>query len=383
MDACAHRAATPPSPDPALPRRRFTWPLAPALLLQAGAAGWTASHGAPGRAVAYLACALLGTAALLVLGRRAPGPAVVVAGTTSIAGLLLVPVPPFALLPFLVGVVAAAAQGARWWALAAAGGALLLPVLQLVLTTDPLAAVRALGEVLLLVVAVGIGEGVRARVARGRERAAAESARRRIVAEQERVRIARELHDVLAHSLSSITVQAGVGLHLARARPEAAVEALEAIRGASREALDEVRAALAVLRGDEDAPRRPEPGLAALPALVTESVAAGERVTLDDRLEPRPPQPVQLALFRIVQESVTNARRHAPGTAVAVELCREGDAAVARIRTSGGVRPAPIAEGNGITGMRERAALLGGTLDLDPAPDGLLVEARLPLPEAS
>jgi signal transduction histidine kinase len=92
---------------------------------------------------------------------------------------------------------------------------------------------------------------------------------------------------------------------------------------------------------------------------------------------------VQLALFRIVQESVTNARRHAPGAAVAVELRRESDAAVARIRTSGGAPPPPIAEGNGITGMRERAALLGGTLALEPAPDGLLVEARLPVAVSS
>jgi len=210
-----------------------------------------------------------------------------------------------------------------------------------------------------------------------RDAAAARADRRRIAAEQERVRIARELHDVLAHSLSSITVQAGVGLHLAATRPEAATEALETIRSTSREALAEVRSVLGVLRGDERAPRRPEPDLDAVAALVEEARRSGARVGFTDGLRPRPAPRVQLALYRIVQESLTNARRHAPGAAVTIELARADRSAVARVRDTGPAET-PFEPGNGILGMRERAELLGGTLEIRRDAGDTVVEARIP-----
>ncbi|MCU1474956.1 histidine kinase [Amnibacterium sp.] len=357
-------------------RRRLTLPVAAVLVVEAVIAVATV-HRSPLVAAAYACCAAVGGAALVLL-RRHPGPAVIVVGASAVLALLLVPLPPVALLPFLLSIVAATVRGARSWAVAAAAGALVLPIAQFLLTRDPLTAVRSLGEVILLLAAVAVGEGARARFTRMREAAAAASDRRRFAAEQERLRIARELHDVLAHSLSSITVQAGVGLHLAASRPEAATEALETIRGTSKEALDEVRSVLGLLRGDEAAPVRPEPDLDQVAALVADVRRSGARISLDDTLQPRPDRPVQLALYRIVQEALTNARRHAPGAAVEIALLREGGSAVARVGDTGAADRS-IEPGNGILGMTERATLLGGTLRVGREDGRTVVEARIPV----
>jgi signal transduction histidine kinase len=361
-------------------RRRLTFPVALVLAAEVVVAAVTA-HRSPALAAGYLACAVVVGLALVLL-RGHPGPAVAVVGAASVVALLLVPLPPVALLPFLIAIVAATVRGARAWAIAAAAGAVVLPVAQFLLTRDPLTAIRSLGEVILLAAAVVVGEVARGRFARMREAAVAAADRRRFAAEQERVRIARELHDVLAHSLSSISVQAGVGLHLAPSRPEAATEALETIRATSTDALNEVRSVLGLLRGDEQAPKRPEPDLDAVAALVEEARRGGARIQLRDELLPRPSRPVQLALYRIVQEALTNARRHAPGSAVEVVLAWRDGAAVARVRDAGagtgGLEP-----GNGITGMTERAALLGGRLRVTREDGWTLVEASIPAEAAA
>lgn len=358
-------------------RRRTTVPLAVATLLQLAIATAVAAHGAPTVAAGYAACALASAGAFVAL-RRHPGPRVVAVGVASLIGVLLIPTPPAALLPFALALVTAMVRGARAWAIAAAGAGLLLPVAQFVLSDNPLLVVRALGTALVLLVATGFGEARRVRLLRARDRVATEADRRRIATEQERVRIARELHDVLAHSLSSITVQAGVGLHLAAGRPEAATEALETIRGTSKDALAEVRSVLGVLRGDDDAPHRPGPDLDAVGLLVRDQTATGAVVRLRDELRPRPPAQVQQALFRIVQESLTNARRHAPGAAVDVGLVWQGDDAVATVRDSGVGAPQQPVAGNGILGMRERVQLLGGSLQVATHADGVAVTATIP-----
>lgn len=329
----------------------------------------------------YGALGLAAGAALLVLQRRAPGPAALATGVPEIVAFAIVPVVPFALLPVAVAVVLAMVRGARWWAVAVVAGGLLLPIPQLFLIDNTLVAARSLGIALLLLVALGGGAFLRTRLVRTAEEAARREDRQRIAVEQERVRIARELHDVLAHSLSSISVQAGVGLHLAGERPAAAVEALETIRTASRDALAEVRGVLGLLRGDDDAPLAPEPDLDALLPLVEEVRRTGARIELEDQLRPRPPRPQQLALYRIAQESLTNARRHAPGAAVAIRIEADGDDAVVRVRdrSARGPAAAPV-PGNGLTGMRERAEALHGRLDVVMHDDGLEVVARLPVP---
>ncbi|MFK0215868.1 sensor histidine kinase [Streptomyces sp. NPDC090298] len=210
------------------------------------------------------------------------------------------------------------------------------------------------------------------------ERAAAE--RRR--ADAERLRIARELHDVLAHSISVINVQAGVGLALLDSDPEQARTALATIKAASKEALGEVRQVLDTLRTPGDAPRAPAPGLDRLPELVEQAAAAGLTVTVETGGPPAAlPPGADLAAFRIVQEALTNVVRHS-GSRTA--LVRVGHGAGRLELTVDDEGPATGTEaggsGNGLAGMRERAAALGGTIEAGARPDGgFRVHAVLPL----
>ncbi|MFC4504501.1 sensor histidine kinase [Streptomyces vulcanius] len=221
-----------------------------------------------------------------------------------------------------------------------------------------------------VVAIVAVAELARARREQwARERAErAQAARRR--ADEERLRIARELHDVLAHSLSVINVQAGVGLALLDSDPGQARTALTTIKSASKEALGEVRQVLDTLRTPGDAPRAPAPGLDRLPELVEQAARAG--LTVDVEGEPPRLSPgTDLAAFRIVQEALTNVVRHSGSRHARVLLDREGGTLRLRIDDDG---PATGEEaggsGNGLAGMRERAAALGGTIEAGPRPDG-------------
>lgn len=215
-------------------------------------------------------------------------------------------------------------------------------------------------------------------------RSRAEESRRR--ASEERLRIARELHDVLAHNISLISVQAGVALHLMDERPEQARTALTAIKEASNEALGELRSVLDILRqGNEKPPRSPTSGLADLAGLVSKTEATGLQVTTHVDGTPRPlPAGVDLAAFRIVQESLTNVTRHADGAHATVRVTYgDGDVTVQIDDDGRGVsaQRGP-GRGSGIAGMRERAAALGGSLEAGPrSRGGFRVRARLPLSE--
>ena len=230
----------------------------------------------------------------------------------------------------------------------------------------------------LLAACFGIGAFVRVR----RERAAefrAEAARRRQTAEQrERVRIARELHDVIGHALSQINVQASVGLHLMDRDPEQARAALGSIKDTSKTALEEVRSVLGVIRSEGDAPLAPQAELAELPRLVEGVRSPGFDAELIDRLDEQPGRAVQFAAYRIAQEALTNVVRHARATHAVVAVERLGDELLLTVDDDGrGTQGA--AEGSGILGMRERAALLGGSVEVAPSPrGGTRVTARLP-----
>jgi signal transduction histidine kinase len=214
------------------------------------------------------------------------------------------------------------------------------------------------------------------------ERTREEEAQRR--AEQERLRIARELHDVVAHTLTTINVQAGVAAHLADREPSRVGSALAAIEAASHDALDELRAILGVLRGADGAevPLEPAPGLDGIASLVDRFREAGGDIELEvEGGQPeRIPEAVQLAAFRIVQESLTNATRHAPGAAAHVRLGYEHDRLRVWIESNSGHERNGNGRGHGvgIAGMRERATALGGTLEAGPVPDGFKVTAELP-----
>jgi signal transduction histidine kinase len=263
----------------------------------------------------------------------------------------------------------------------------------------------ALGIAAWLLALLVISELIRSRS----QRAAAvrgtqeEQIRRR--ASEDRMRIARDLHDVLAHNISVINVQANTALHLMDRQPERAKEALTAIHSVSKQALTELRAVLGVLRegegGDIGAPRAPTPGLARLPDLLSSSRAAGLQVDLSVEGEVRPmPADADIAAYRIVQESLTNTTRHSAASQAAVLVRYEPAGVLLRVTDAGpavaaresvavparsgsgatAAMPASrIRPGNGITGMAERVRELAGTFEAGPrAQGGFLVEAWLP-----
>jgi signal transduction histidine kinase len=192
----------------------------------------------------------------------------------------------------------------------------------------------------------------------------------------ERLRIARELHDVVAHNLSLIAVQAGNAAHVRS--PEHAYQALEVISETSRAALTEMRGLLGVLRSDADL--TPSPGLGGLAELAGRASLAGVRVSLDVRGDTAVPEGVGLSVYRIVQEAVTNTLKHAHASTVDVRvryLARELEVDVADDGRGG---PADSSGGLGLIGMRERVAVHDGTVEAGPRPGGgFRVRARLPL----
>jgi signal transduction histidine kinase len=265
-----------------------------------------------------------------------------------------------------------------------AGWALFLwlpPALGTAKTPQLLAAVALAAWLLVLLVVCEAVRGRRERMIEARRQRELRARRR---ADEERLRIARELHDVLAHSISLINVQSGVALHLLDEHPEQARSALSAINEASSEALREVRSVLGVLRGDgEQPPRGPTAGLASLDELVTRTRTAGVEVSLEVQGEQRPlPTSVDLAAFRIVQESLTNVVRHSGAGVATVHLDYRPDALAVEIEDDGS-GPGAGADsdgGSGIPGMRERVAALGGELQAGARPQGgFQVRARLPI----
>ena len=249
----------------------------------------------------------------------------------------------------------------------------------------------------IFILAVALGEVVRSRRA-----LAAETARRLELAEEEqrseaarllaeeRLRIARELHDTVAHSMATITVQAGSALHVLSAAHDGAVrEALVNIRETSKSALGEMRAVLGQLREGAGAdargpaaPAAPEGlGLGRLPELRAAVTAAGSPVRVSVEGEPGPlPPEVDHAAYRILQESLTNVLRHAvSGTEAEVSLRYEPDSVTITVANDGCVPGGSLEAGNGLRGMRERATAAGGELAAGPRPEGgFLVTAKLP-----
>jgi signal transduction histidine kinase len=205
---------------------------------------------------------------------------------------------------------------------------------------------------------------------------------------EERLRIARELHDVLAHTMSVVAVQAGTGRLVGVDRPQVAIDALAAVETTARSAMHELRQILTVLRADGDADMsvRPTPGLDDLPDLVTQMVAAGVDVDVHVDGEPRPlPAGVGLAAYRITQEALTNVIKHAGGAHATVLVRYSDDDMVLEVRDDGhGTAAATTAGGHGLIEMRDRAAVHGGTLTAGPDPHGgFVVTARLPAAAAS
>jgi signal transduction histidine kinase len=217
--------------------------------------------------------------------------------------------------------------------------------------------------------------------ARYLEESREQEARRRVA--EERLRIARDVHDVVAHALSSIALQAGVGTRLGAREPRQAQDALARIRRASTDALGELRRVLDLVRAEDGAePRDPTPTLADLDGLVSNASGNGTEALVLVRGDPRPlPAVLELAAYRIVQESLTNVVRHAGSASATVTLSYCDAGLEVEVLDQG--RGVPVAEppaGHGITGMKERAATVGGRLEAGPGPHGgYRVWAQLPV----
>jgi signal transduction histidine kinase len=340
----------------------------------------------------------------LVLRRRWPIPVLAVVTGAVLAAM----VAGSARGPFLAGAVVAAytvaAYTDRLTAFTAGGlAALLLAGGAMLGSSLPWLAPEHIIIAVWTALATAIGDAVRNRrayIAAIEERAVRaeqsreQEARRRVA--EERLRISRELHDVVAHHIALINVQSGVAAHLLETQPEAAREALAHARKASRTVLDELGMMLGVLResgdhtghpdGRDDAPPEPAPGLDRLATLIDSFGAAGLPVRVRISGSPRPLPPlVDLTAYRVVQESLTNVHKHAGGAPALVRLEYAADALLIEVRDEGGDAPPPADDGtgtgHGILGMRERAATVGGKLTAEPDGTGFVVHARLPTPE--
>jgi signal transduction histidine kinase len=354
-----------------------------------------APHGKTGEtpldAFGYLL--LVASGLVLLLRRRAPVPvlAAVLACMLVYQGL---DYPEVGAVPVLVAVYTAVRAGHRGLTVAVAGVAIAIAALMASPATgetvrDVMERQLPLGWIVAAGVTAEVSRqreaAVRAAEARAAEaeRTREETARRR--ASDERLRIARELHDSLTHSISVIKVQAGVAVHLARKRGEDVPEALLAIQEASRDATRELRATLDVLRtgvADAAGDDPPVSGLERLDELVERARAAGVPAVVSVSGEERSlPDEVDRAAYRIVQEALTNVGRHAgrPAT-VSVRLDYRPDGLAVQIDDDGQATPAaaPV-PGTGLIGMRERVATLGGRLRAEPRPGGgFTVRAELP-----
>ncbi len=216
---------------------------------------------------------------------------------------------------------------------------------------------------------------------RGERMAAEAEQRTRAAAAEERTRVAREMHDVVAHGITGMIVQADGARYAAQQDPAVAVRTLETVAATGREALTEMRRLLGLLRGTSGPELVPQPGLADLPRLLDADVQAGRvRASLPDP-GPTAPDGVALTVFRVVQESLTNVRKHAgPDVVASVSLVEDGADLVVTVEDDGRGAASPSSPGGlGLVGMRERVAVHGGTLDVGPAPGGgWRVRARIP-----
>jgi signal transduction histidine kinase len=340
--------------------------------------------------VLALACAIP-----LAWRRRRPIPALVTsAAAITILAVLEYPVDPLPIVALFLTYAAAAYEPLRRAQVGLA--AVVVALLVILLSGAPEFGPAGFALNLALFTATWLGglamrsraAAAAARLAEAEERAEAHRQQAARSLAEERLRIAQELHDVVAHSMSVIAVQAGMGVHVIEQQPAEAKHALEAISKTSRATLHEMRRLLGVLRGEDgERPHVPAPGLGDLPALVDQVRSTGLPVELTVDGQPEEiPVGVDLSAYRVVQEGLTNVIKHAgranavvhvryePGTVV-VEVSDDGRGAAADRHENGG---------HGLVGMRERVAVWGGTLDAGPAPGGgYRVLAHLPYGDAS
>lgn len=337
-----------------------------------------------GGSVARSTLALLNVLAFvpLLVARRWPSLAAGGATVVTVA-ILRVYDAPLAVASFAVVVLLLAHLVIRRGALFAAPLVVPFVGFALVRLHEGRSTLASTAPLLFLLAALAVGESIRRR---GAAVAALDESVRAQTAMEERARIARELHDIVAHHLSVIAIESEAARLTSPELGPGAGSRLEAIAATAREALTETRRLLGVLREDTVASRAPQPGLDDLDDLIARARATGTpiRLTRDGAIAPLPLS-IDLAAYRIVQEALTNARRHAPGADVDVDVSCRDHVLHLRVRDYGpGVLNGEPVPGHGLTGMRERATLAGGTLVAGPAEGGgFAVDATLPVAEAT
>ena len=358
-----------------------------------GQTGTVSFLGAPAMLFAGGIIALIFSAALAIR-RWSPPIALVLAWAGAIMQMALGRPPTAADLAIFGVLYVTAAYGSRrvYWAgfASAVTGALVITaylflgqtfgVGGLSLRTLPLAVAVLVAAAFALLLAWTIGALVRAALRASANREAQERAEAEAVVEQERVRIARDMHDVVAHSLAVVIAQADGARYAAASDPAVATDALGTISTTARSALADVRLLLAQLRHSEGT--GPQPALADLEALYAQVRASGVdlRVTVDPAPASEPPAGAQLAVYRILQEALTNALRHGDGGPVAVSLAWHPDRVELAVRNSA-LDPV-VTPGHGTIGMRERAQLAGGTLTTGAEGTDFVVRGILPIGSA-
>jgi signal transduction histidine kinase len=272
---------------------------------------------------------------------------------------------------YTVGVLALITIAGSWLAFA-------LPI--------PLDWLSAIACAVLCAAAAALGDTVHSRsrvvdeLAEEKQASSAERARLALV--EERTRIARELHDVVAHHMSMITVQAETARYRLAGLPEPVAVEFSGIAGLARNSLTELRDLLTALRDEHDAPAlAPQPALADLDELAARITAAGTPVRLAVTGDVAGlPDVLQLSAYRIVQEGLSNVVRHAGGAATAVTVAAAGELTVEIVNARPATPPAETGDGHGLVGLRERATLLGGTFTVDQPDGGWRIRAVLPIP---
>jgi signal transduction histidine kinase len=327
----------------------------------------------------------------LVWRRRSPLAVMAVIAATVIVVATVADKPEPGTMPFPALLIATFSVGlhVRSLPLALLGGLIPVATMIWILTTDFYTGETPdLSEFFILTFFISgawsAGRVVRHRAEQAAHAEATSGERAREAASAERVRIARELHDVVAHSVSMIAVQAGAAEELVERDPAAARQHMSAVRKTAREALVEMRRLLGVLREDE-ATYSPQPGLARVEDLIEESRAAGVPTELREEGErPAVAPGIDLAAYRIVQEALTNVRKHAGEVATTVTVRYRPDGIDLEVVNAPGATGNGGGSGHGLVGMRERARVYGGSIDAGPDADGgFVVRARLPLEETA
>jgi signal transduction histidine kinase len=254
-----------------------------------------------------------------------------------------------------------------------------LPIGSAVVRPSRAAVEDMFGMFVLLALLWAVASVVRARQERITELELAQERDAEVAVSAERARIARELHDIVAHAVSVMVVQIGGARHSMRTKPDVAEESMRLAEAAGREALNEMRRLVGLMREDA-ATTEPTPGVESLTALVERFTAAGLPVELD--IEPGLPDlpaGTDLAAYRVVQEGLTNALKHAGKVQTGVSLRRAGDRLQIAVRNAGGTAANGHGGGHGLMGLRERVALYGGQMTVGRDSRGFVLEVELPL----